>query len=322
MGAATAAVNAARAAAKTDGERRKVAEMAAYVFTAGGQYARAAAELESVGAPAKQLAPLYYQAGQYDKAIATARRAGGAEMQTLIAQSYLRTGKYKQAAATYQALLKGNPGSARYLENLAGAQYKMGDKAAYLATTERLIRVDASPARWKTLLIELKKEKMSRESKLALFHLMRETGNVNRPEDYQEFAKLAIVSSQPGVAKAVLDKAGIAASDPMTARLLQAATQKADEAAAGVGKLPGTPAGRFQAGNVLLGMGDNAGAIKAFDAAIAGKASADQATVFKGIAQVRSGGAVAARSTFKSLPEGSSMKDVAALWALYASTRR
>ena len=57
-GAAINAVNQARAAAKTDEERRKVAEMAGYVYTRAGQYGKAAAELESVGAPASQLAPL------------------------------------------------------------------------------------------------------------------------------------------------------------------------------------------------------------------------------------------------------------------------
>ena len=66
-GAAIKAVDQARAAAKTDEERRKVAEMAAYVYNRAGQYGKAAAELESIGAPPTQLAPLYQMQSVLDR---------------------------------------------------------------------------------------------------------------------------------------------------------------------------------------------------------------------------------------------------------------
>ena len=322
-GKAIAAVQQARAAATTAEQREKVGQMAGYVYTRAGQYGRAAAELEAVGAPAGQLAPLYYQAGQFDKAIAAGRKAGGQGL-VVAGQSYIRQGKYPQALGIYQQLVKSNPGNQRYLENLAAAQFKTGNKSAYLATTEKLIRFDPSPSRWKALLLDLKQQQMSRESKLALFHLMNATGAISSADDFQEFAKLAIVGNQPGAAKSALDAAkaanAIASNDQMTLRLLQAAGQKAAEASAALAKLPNTPAGRYQAGNIMLGGGNFAGAITAYNAAISGKESPDQATVFKGIAQVRSGQAGAARATFKSVPEGG-MKDIASLWALYASTK-
>ena len=74
--AATNYVNQARSAATTNAERTKVSQTAAYVYTRAGNYGAAATELERVGAPASQLAPLYYQARQYDKAIATAKTIG------------------------------------------------------------------------------------------------------------------------------------------------------------------------------------------------------------------------------------------------------
>ncbi len=318
-----AALAQARAAANTEEERRAVAQMAAYVYTKTGQYGRAAAELEAMGAPASQLAPLYYQAGQYDKAIAAGKRAGGQGL-VVAGQSYIRQGKYAQALGIYQQLVKSNPGNQRYLENLAAAQFKTGNKTAYLATTEKLIHVDPSPARWKALLLDLKQEQMSRESKLALFHLMNATRNLTNPDDFQEFAKLAIVGNQPGAAKAALDAAkaanAISSNDQMTLRLLQAAGQKAAEANATLAKLPNTPDGRYQAGNIMLGGGNFAGAVNAYNAAIAGKASVDQAMVFKGIAQARAGQNGPARATFKAVPDGG-MKDIANLWALYASTK-
>lgn len=322
IGAATAAINQARNAASTPVERRKVAEMAAFVYTRGGQFGRAAQELEGIGAPPRQLAPLYYRAGQFNKAIAAANKAGGTDMQVIVGQSYLRTGKFDEAAKVYERLAKGNP---RYLENLAAAQYKMGDKKAYLATTERLIRFDPSPARWKTLLVDLKGAQMPREAKLALFHLMDQTNNLSRAEDYQEFAKLAVIANQPGVAKAALDKAKAAnalGNDAMTNTLVAEAGKRAAQAQATLGKLPQNGAGQFQAGNILLGAGNYPAAAQAFNRAIAGKApQADAARLYMGIAQVRAGQTGAARQTFAAIPATSNLRDVASLWSLYASTR-
>lgn len=321
--AATAAVNQARNAAKTPAERRKVAEMAAYVYTRAGNFSRAATELESVGASPRQLAPLYYRAGQYSKAIAAANRAGGTDMQVIVGQSYLKTGENAKAVGVYEKLARSNP---KYLENLAAAQFKTGDKKGYLATTEKLIKFDPSPARWKTLLIDLKQEKMSREAKLALFQLMRETNNISRPEDYAEFAKLAIVSNQPGVAKRALDEAkaanAIGAADAQTMALLNAANQRSAEAQAGLGKLPANPTGFMTAGNTYLGLGDYPKAAAAYSKVVAaGGPQADQARLMLGISQVRSGQAAAARATLGAIAPASPYKDVASLWSLYASSR-
>lgn len=324
-GAALAQINTARAAAKTPAERQKVAEAAAYVYTRAGQFAKAAQELESIGAGPKQLAPLYYRAGQYDKAIATARKAGGADMQTIIAQSYIKQGKHAEAAKTYQALIKANGPKEQYLENLAGAQFRMGDKKAYLSTIQQLIKVDPSPARWKALLIDMKQTQMQREAKLALFQLMRQTGNLTRADDYQEFAKLAIVNNQSGVAKAALDEAvkanAIASNDAMTQKLLQAATKRAAADTANAAKLAAAPKTALQGGSAYLGSGQYPQAIAAFQRAVQADPKNDHAKLQLGIAQVRAGQAAAARKTFESVPEGSGMKDVAALWALYAGTR-
>lgn len=322
LGAAQTQVNAARAAATTADEKAKVSQMAAAVFTASGQYAKAAQELEANGAPASQLAPLYYQAGQYDKAIAVAKKAGGPDMGIVVAQSYLKTGKFALAAQTYQGLIKQYGPKEKFLENLAGAQFKAGDKKAYLETTTRLVKVDPSPARWATLLINLKQEQLSRDAKLGLYELMRQTGNVKQPADFQEYAKLAIVANQPGTAKAVLDdaqKAGaIPASDPMTSHLVQAAGARAAEAAANVTKLPATPAGQLQAANTYFGMGKYAEAAAAFAKA----PPSDTVKLQQGIAQVKAGQTGPAQATFKAIPDASQVHDVAAMWSLYASTKK
>lgn len=322
--AAVSAINTAKAAAKTPEEKTKVAQMAAYVYTKAGQYGKAADELQAGGAATpKQLASLYYNAGNYTKAVTYAKQAGGDDMQVLIAQAAIKQGHYAEAVTSYNKLIASNGPKPLYLENLAGAQYKSGDKKAYLATTEKLIKIDASPARWKTLLVEQQKNQMRPEAKLALFHLMDATGNLTRPEDIQEFAKLAIVNNQPGVAQAVLTKAGGSlGSDPMTAKLAQAAAQRAQVAGANAPKLAASPATAAQAGGAYFGLGQFPAAASAYGkAAGAGGPDADSAKVFEGISQVKAGSAAAAKTTFASVGDTGGMKDIADLWKLYASTK-
>ena len=320
--AAIASVNAARAAARTPEERSKVGQMAAYVYTRAGQYGRAASELEGVGAPPRQLAGLYYNAGDYGKAVANARKAGGEDMQILIAQAAIKQGRFAEAVTAYNNLIKTNGAKPKYLENLAGAQYKSGDKRGYIATTTRLIRSDPSPARWKTLLANLRQTPMTPDAKLALYQLMSETNTIDRNEDFLEYAKLALVAGQAGTAKDVLSKAGTAGTDAMSVRLAQAAAQRSAQSAVQAPKLAAAPATALQGGNAYFGLGQYGPAVAAYEKAVAaGGSNADPARVFKGIAQIRSGSVGAAKTTFAAVPESSSMRDIANMWSLYASTK-
>ncbi len=323
-GGVASAINAAKAAAKTPEEHSKVSQMAAYAYSRTGQYGKAAAELEEShsGTP-KQLAELYYNAGNYTKAVALAKQAGGDEMTVLIAQAAIKQGHYGEAVTAYNKLIAANGPKPQYLENLAGAQFKSGDKKGYLATTEKLIRIDASPARWQTLLVEAQKNQTSPEARLALFHLVDATGNLKRPEDISEFAKLAIVNNQPGIAQSVLTKSGGSlGADPMMAKLAQAAAQRAQAAGANAPKLAANPATAAQAGGAYLGLGQYPAAATAYGkAAAAGGPSADFDKVFEGIAQLKGGSAAAAKTTFASVSDKGGMKDIADLWKLYASTK-
>jgi len=319
--AAINAVKQAEAAASTAEEKTKTAQMAAYVYTRAGRYGEAAKALEATGAGPKQLAPLYYQAGQYDKAIAEARKAGGEDMQILIAQAYLKQGKSKDAVDAYQALIKANGPKPQYLENLAGAQYKAGDKAGYLATTEKLIRVDSSPARWNTLLVNFRQNPMRPEAKLATYLLMQATGTLDKPADYQEFAKLALVANQAGIAQAALTKGG-ATTDAMGQKMVQAATDMANKAPAEAPKLAANPSTALRGGNAYFGLGQYAKAIDVYAKVIAANgADADYARVFQGIALLKSGKVAPAKASFAAVTDKSGMKDIANLWSLFASTR-
>ncbi len=320
--AAIASINNARAAARTAEERSKVGQMAAYVYTRAGQYGKAAAELEAIGASPAQLAGLYYNSGNYAKAVSYAKRAGGENMQILIAQAAVKQGRYAEAVTAYNNLIKSNGPKPVYLENLAGAQYKAGDKKAYIQTTTRLIKIDPSPARWKTLLTNLRQTSMTPDAKLALYHLMSQTGSIDRNEDYLEFAKLALVAGQAGTAKEVLAKAGTAGTDAMSVRLAQAADQRSATALAQAPKLAASPATALQGGNAYFGAGQFGPAIAAYDkATAAGGTTADTAKLYKGIAQIRAGQIGAAKASFASVGEASSVRDIANMWGLFANTR-
>ncbi|WP_439532335.1 tetratricopeptide repeat protein [Polymorphobacter sp.] len=319
--AAIEAVNQARAAARTDEEKQKSAQMAAYVYTQAGRYADAATALQQVGASPSQLAPLYYRAGQYDRAIAEARKGGGEQMQILIAQALLRKGDNKGAVTAYNNLIKANGPKAIYLENLAGAQFKSGDKAGYLKTTERLVRSDGSSARWGALLSNFRQNPMRPEAKLAMFHLMQATGNLTRPEDYAEFAKLALVAGQAGVATNALAKANLP-DDAMNKHLGEAAAKMATQATTEAPKMAASPNTAFRGGGAYMGMGQYDKAIAAYDKAIAaGGTRVDQARLFKGIAALKAGKVAAGKAALDSVGETGGMQDIAQLWALYASTK-
>lgn len=318
--AALNSIDQARAAASTPAERRAVAQMAAFVHTQARNYGRAAAELEAIGAPPAQLAPLYYQARQYDKAIAAARRSG---QTTIIAQSYMMMGNAAEAAKIYQQMVDRSPNNVNALSNLAAAQYKMGDRAAYQQTVTRLIRLDPSPQRWRTLLGEMKGARMSREARLGLFHLMRQTGALTTRADVEEFAKLAITGGQPGAAITAIQDAAragvIEPNDPAMQRLVQAAAQRQQQASQQAPAQARNPQTALQAGNAFLGAGNFQQATAAFVTAQRGP-NAQEATLYRGISELLAGNPASARATLGGISSGP-LADVANLWALYAATR-
>lgn len=318
--AAQSAIDQARAAASTPAERRAVAQMAAYVYTRAGNFGRAAAELESIGAPPSQLAPLYYQARQYDKAIAAAQKSG---QTTIIAQAYLQQNKPGEAAKIYQQMLARNPNNLTALQNLAGAQFAMGDRAAYSQTIQKLVRLDPTPARWRSLLADMKNQPMSREAKLGLYHLMLVTDSIKTPAEVEDFAKVAIVSGQAGYAEKVVRDAVasgvVPAGDSMAQKIVDAAGRRSADALRTAPSDAKDPARAMSAGNAFLGASRFPDAIAAYSVAEKGP-NADAARLFRGISTLKAGDRAGARQIFDQIKAGP-MADIAGLWSLYASTR-
>ena len=330
VSAAMSRVRSARAAANTSAERRKVAEMSAYVNTAARNYSAAASDLESIGAPASRLAPIYYQAGNYDRAIELGQRMGGATGNKIVAQSYIKQGNYQAAADIYQRLIDQNGPRQEWLENLASAQYKMDDSDAYLNTIERLIRLDPTPARWSRLLKNLQGDLTTRDAQLALYKLLGETDNITDPEDYIEFAKFATVAEQPGVAKRIIEQGieaeALSQEDPQVRNLLTASERRVQEMRETFPQLKPGPEGYYRMANAFFGEGNYEAAAVAYfrsyqqQRGIAASPIQNQALIGLGISALRAGNPALARQAFSLVEEDSAFNEVAALWSLYADT--
>lgn len=320
--AAIAEVNRARSAAGNAVERRKVGEAAAYVYTRAGQWGAAAKELQNIGAGPRQLAPYYYRAGDYGKAIELAKRGGGSDMDVIIAQSYSKQGNEAGAAEIYKRLVKaGGPRQVDYLQNLASIQYRLKDRVGYLETTRSLIKADPSPTRWLALLTGLKQQNMGNGPKLAVYELLRQTGNLTKADDVQDAAKFAVLSGHPMVAVSAMNEAANAnvvdKNDAMIQRLFQVSQQNAQTAAA-----QAQSKGPLAMANVLFGRGQYPQAAGLYErVAQSDPAKADEARLFGGIALVRAGNSDGAQALLRGVGDKSAYKDVAELWALYAQTR-
>ncbi|MBZ6379871.1 hypothetical protein B5C34_13660 [Pacificimonas flava] len=328
--AAMARVRTARGAADSALERRRVAEMSAYVNTVARNYTAAARDLESIGAPASRLAPIYYQAGNYDKAIELGQRMGGEQGNTIVAQSYIKQGNYQAAADLYESLIEQNGPQQNLLENLASAQFKLEQTEEYLQTIERLIRLDPTPQRWSRLLNNLKSDLTTRDAQLALYKLLGQTDNLNRPEDYIEFAKFATVAEQPGVALRIVEEGleaeALSREDPQVQNLLTRSQQRIEQESANFASMKPGPEGYYRMGNIFFGAENYRAAAVAYwrsyqqQKDIASSPYQNQALIGLGISALRAGNAALARKAFNLVDEDSSFNEVAALWALYADT--
>jgi tetratricopeptide (TPR) repeat protein len=322
--AAKAAIDRAKGAAASDAERRIVGQLAANVYARLRAFGPAAAELEAVGGPATSLAQLHYSAGNYAKAIQFANRAGGnGQMGVLIAQSHLKTGNMGEAAKAYQRLVNAGFDVQDNLTNLASIQFRTGDRAGYVQTLERLIKIDPSPENWKRVLAGLQGQRMPDPAKLGLYMLMIETGNLTKTDDIADLAKLSMVTGAPGLARSALQSAISGGNTaPTLPGLLNTANQRVTAANQALPQLSrsATGADLLRAGRTLLGNGQFREAAAMYQRAGAAGGDPGEATLMQGVAQLKAGDTAGGRATLAKVPQGV-FSDIGALWRLYSQTR-
>lgn len=164
------------------------------------------------------MAGAHYNAKNYEKSLALIDRyfkAGGNDAQMREVQQAAKmqsgdvTGAAKQAAADVAAAEKaGKAPSENDLKLMAHAANTSKDEAGYVNAVEKLMKYYPKRDYFLDLLIRAQKKPTFRRDRLSVdvFRLMSATGLLDKPEDYMEYAQLALQAGAPGEAQQVVDK--------------------------------------------------------------------------------------------------------------------
>ncbi len=220
---ALAKVNEADAVSnKTPYENLLVQQMRASAAQAAGDLATAAKSFEAVVSsgklPAKeQLAMVeavavdYYKLKDYAKSAQWGQRyfreGGNAPaMRTVLLQSYYLGNDCGSVAKMLTGENVQKPAEEE-LEILRSCYRKEHDESGYVAATEKLILFYPKKEYWKEMLARVqRKPGFSDRLAIHVYNLRLAVGDFASPDDYMEFAQLALQEGVPGEAKMVMDK--------------------------------------------------------------------------------------------------------------------
>ena len=262
--------------------------------------------------------------------------AGGTDltMRSLLAQAYYLNNDFTNTAkASNEAIdaydRSGTQAPETLYQLLTSAATKSGDKKAYGAALEKLTAAYPKPEYWADL-IHQAANKSQGKLDLDVYRLEDAVGGLSKPNDYMEYAELAIQAGFPGEAQTVVDKGykanvlGQGAEADRHGRLRDMAKRSVDGDKPGLagaeteaGKKPdGT--GLVNTGMDYYGYGQYDKAISLIQAGIAkgGLKNADEAKLHLGIAQLAGGKKADAVATWKSIKSGDAVNDLARLWLI------
>ena len=291
----------------------------------------------------RALAQVNYQIKNYDKAIEFGSRAvkGGFaddDMYTLVGQAYYIKGDYKGSQKFLSDYIdsqvkSGKQPKEQTLQLLMSSCVKQDDSACTTSSLEELVAYYPKTEYWQNLLYSMfSQQGQTDKSLLQVYRLATEVDVLKRPEDYTEFAQLAIEAGSPGEAVSVLEK-GIQKNVFTDARLLerakrlldsaqkQAATDKStldkvasDAAAAKTGQKD------VGVGLAYLSYKDYAKAYEAFERGLSkpGVQNEAEARLMLGIAALGAGKKEDAQKAFKAVKGDPKLERIANLWSLHA----
>ena len=297
----------------------------------------------------KSLTGLYASMRNHQKVIDYGNRAlkvaFDPEMQIAVAQAYYQTGNNKESVRMMNDLFakmqgRGQAPKEQHLLLIVSACDKAGDNACVSRAFEQLVNYYPKPQYWEQLIPALRK---SVTSDLQIHNVMRlalHAKVLKKPDDYKEFAQLALEEKLAGEAQSVLESGFTSnvftdeRSKSVNQRLLTAAKTEAaadkaalakNEAAA---KSAGTGDALVKVGAQYLGFGDNAKAIDLIQKGIAKGSLAkgtdpaveaqrtDEAGLLLGIAYLRSNNKAEAAKAFRTVKRDPIMTRIAKLWLL------
>ena len=338
---------------KTPYEEHLIHEMEGYAYVRTKQYPQAAKVLEpgltdgfldpaQIPQRTVALAQLNYQIKNYPKAIQYGEEAidkgwADEQMPTLVGQAYYLQNDWKgvlrfeksQVAADEK---KGVAPSNESLQLLLSACLKMNDDNCTNNALQELVVYHPKPAYWQQLLYSMFKTVKSDRNLLQTYRLASEVNVLKRPDDFTDFAQLAIEAGSPGEAEQVITKGmqenifADARAKGKAQRLLadaqraakrdqQTLSKSAQEAA-----LAHTGEQDVGLGLAYYGYQEYDKAIQALTQGIAkgGLKDPSSAHLLLGIAQLKAGNKSAALESFKAVKGDPTLARLATLWSLRA----
>lgn len=342
-------LNEASGAAKSGHEQLLVDKVRYAILASSGDYAGAARAAEKLidsgklsgaerGQMEESLFGLYMRAKDYGKAnalIASALKANpnNAKMRGYLLQNYFTQGNSKALAAELANMEKAGriPSEDQY-GMLANLYNKSGDKAAYVGVIEKLAQYHPKVNYWTDLLQRVTGKPGFNSSRLNVdvYRLRAHNNLLKKPNEYMEYAQLALQAKAPGEAVKVIDKAykagvfGVGAEAARQQRLKDLATKTLAEEAAGVAANEAalTKAndqdGLFALGYSLVQSGQNQKGLDLMEKAVAsGKLKyPDEAKMRLGQAYAIAGNKSKAISTLKEVKGTDGTADLARYWIM------
>ncbi len=290
------------------------------------------------------LANAYFKANNYAKATKMYERyfsEGGTDSssrQYMIQAKSMSgdsAGALKETRAEIQAAEKaGRVPSQSTLESYAYSVQKSGDKAAYLATLEKLVMHYGKKEYWVNLLnsIERKSDFSSRLS-MDLYRLKLAVGQISKTGDFMEMSQIAIQDGNSLEALRIIDqgyKAGVLGTGTEAARhgrLKDLATKRAAEAKAGMAAAE-AEAQKAADGTALVNLGFSLVTGGEYDKGISlmeqgikkgNLKHAEDANLHLGMAYLMANKKSAGVKVLKSVQGKDGTADLARYWIIYAN---
>jgi hypothetical protein len=289
------------------------------------------------------LANAYFKANSFAKAAKMYERyfsEGGTDSsarQYLIQSKSMsgdNAGALKDTRAEIQAAEKaGRVPSQSTLEAYAYAVQK-SDKAAYLATLEKLVMHYGKKEYWVNLLnsVERKPEFSSRLS-MDLYRLKLAVGQISKTSDYMEMAQMAIQDGNAGEAQKIIDQGykagalGTGAEAARHGRLKDLAAKRVAEAKAGLAAAE-SAAEKSADGTALVNLGFSLATAGEYDKGISlmeqgikkgNLKYVDDAELHLGVAHLLAGKKSAGVKILKNVKGKDGTAELARFWVIYAS---
>ena len=338
---------------KSPYEQHLIHEMQGYAYVRTHQYVQAAKALEpgltdgflspsQIPQRTVALAQLNYQIKNYDKAIQFGTQAidkgwADAQMPTLVGQAYYLKSDWAGTARFEKSQVaadekKGVAPTNEELQLLLSACLKIKSEDCENNALEQLVVYHPKPQYWQQLLYGMFKTVKSDSNLLQTYRLASEVDVLKRPEDFTDFAQLAIEAGSPGEAEQIIQKgmqANIfpdARTQGKAQRLLADAKKAAARDKASLGK-NAEEADRSSNGNQDVGLGLAYYGYQQYDKAIqaltqgiakGGLKDPPAAHLLLGIAQLKAGKKTEALQSFKSVKGNPTLQRLATLWSLRA----